>query len=97
MTHNATALSPSGDGKSLSSPVKLTVIAALVVNLYALCFSTVSDDMSRFLVPWFDHIVRHGPIGAFAHPFSDYTPPYLYLLAGVSLGHGLLSAASLIK
>lgn len=53
--------------------------------------------MSRFLLPWFDHILRNGPIGAFAHPFADYTPPYLYLLALSSLGYPALAPATLIK
>ena len=39
----------------------------------------------------------HGPVGAFAHPFQNYTPPYLYLLALASLGHGALRRATLIK
>ena len=81
----------------ISLPVQRAIVAGLVVYAYALSFPAVSDDMTRYLLPWFDHIVRHGPVGAFAHPFSNYSPPYLYLLAFMSLGHGALSAATLIK
>jgi hypothetical protein len=41
--------------------------------------------------------VHYGPIGAFAHPFSNYEPAYLYLLALGSLAHGLLPAMTIIK
>ena len=50
-----------------------------------------------FLEPWFAHIVRYGPLGAFAHPFSNYEPAYLYLLAAGSLAHDLLSPMDIIK
>lgn len=53
--------------------------------------------MGLFLEPWFAHIVRYGPIGAFAHPFSNYEPAYLYLLAASSLAHGLLAPIYIIK
>jgi Gpi18-like mannosyltransferase len=53
--------------------------------------------MSLFQRPWFDHIVHYGPIGAFAHPFSNYTPAYLYLLAVASLFHGSMAAMYLVK
>ena len=35
--------------------------------------------------------MRYGPVGAFAHPFSNYTPVYLYLMAFASLFHELMS------
>ena len=34
---------------------------------------------------------------AFAHPFSNYTPVYLYLMAFASLFHGWMSPLYLIK
>jgi Gpi18-like mannosyltransferase len=53
--------------------------------------------MSLFQRPWFEHIVHYGPIGAFAHPFSNYTPAYLYLLAIFSIFHGSLEAMYVVK
>ena len=92
------AAAPSADKPpAVSVTAQGAIFAALVVYAYGLSFPALSDDMRRFLLPWFDHIVRLGPIGAFAHPFSNYSPPYLYLLAFMSLGHGALSAATLIK
>jgi Gpi18-like mannosyltransferase len=47
----------------------------------------VPRDYLDFLLPWYDHIRTEGVIGAFAHPFSNYTPTYLYFLAASTLLH----------
>jgi Gpi18-like mannosyltransferase len=57
----------------------------------------VTSDMPAYLLPWFDHIVATGPVASFAHPFSNYAPAYLYLLAALSLFSGVLPAMTLIK
>jgi Gpi18-like mannosyltransferase len=46
-----------------------------------------APDIRIFLSPWLRHIEQAGPIAAFAHPFSNYSPPYLYLLSLASLLH----------
>jgi Gpi18-like mannosyltransferase len=43
------------------------------------------------------HIQAAGPVGAFATPFSNYSPPYLYLLAAVSPLSELLTPYTAIK
>ena len=82
---------------AISWPVQLTAILALSVYLHSVLWWTEPYDMQLFLRPWYEHIVHYGPIGAFAHPFSNYAPPYLYLLAGVSLTHGLIDPLYAIK
>ena len=77
--------------------LRLTAIAVVAFYFYSLCWATVPPDMPLFLFPWYEHILRHGPIGAFAEPFSNYTPPYLYLLATASLAHNVLSPLHIIK
>lgn len=57
----------------------------------------MTTDFPAFLYPWFSHIRATGPVAAFAHPFSDYAPPYLYLLAGATLLNGWASALTLVK
>ena len=42
-------------------------------------------DVNFYLLPWYEHIVEAGPIGAFRAPFGNYSPPYLYLLAASTL------------
>ncbi len=45
-----------------------------------------SGDLVYFLEPWYRFIDEHGEWGALKYAFSDYTPPYLYLM---SLAHWL--------
>ena len=43
-------------------------------------FEFVSGDFVHHIGPWSDFIRSHGGFRAFRYNFSDYTPPYLYLL-----------------
>lgn len=76
-------------------PIAATLALACVLLWFALPVITL--DMTEFLTPWFDHIVAVGPIAAFASPFGNYTPAYLYLLALVAPLAGLIAAPLLIK
>src|ERR1700730_7829219 len=50
---------------------------ALRISLY----HTVTSDYTVFLSQWYDFIQTHGGFAAFKYNFSNYNPPYLYLLA----------------
>lgn len=39
-----------------------------------------SIDFRDFLEPWYNFIIQHGGFSALKYDFSNYTPPYLYLL-----------------
>jgi Gpi18-like mannosyltransferase len=78
-------------------PIILTLTGSVAVYIYSLCWTTLPPDMVEFVIPWYDHIVDRGAIPAFAEPFSNYTPPYLYLLAAASLAHGLIAPLTVIK
>lgn len=82
---------------TLSWPLQLAAIASLSLYMHSILWWTEPRDMSLFQQPWFEHIVHYGPVGAFAHPFSNYTPAYLYLLAIASLFHGTMAPMYLIK
>ena len=76
-------------------PVALTLaIAALA---HAALWSFRAEDVDTFLIPWFDHIRSTGVIDAFATPFSNYTPPYLYLLALVTPLGAVLPGLTVLK
>jgi hypothetical protein len=62
----------------------LVVLGAAVAWAAPLALQRTSDYF-LFLLPWYEHIIAAGPISAFACPFGNYTPPYYYLLAAVSL------------
>src|SRR5438128_4742691 len=77
--------------------LQFAAIVALALFGRVVCWTRRPPDMGIFLEPWFAHIVHYGPLGAFAHPFSNYEPAYLYLLALVSLAHSVLAPIYLIK
>lgn len=58
---------------------------ALIAALYALLMPIEAPDFAVYYYPWLDHLQAVGPIAAFREPFANYSPPYLYLLAAVSL------------
>ena len=62
-----------------------------------LFFQYVAGDVIMFVVPWYDHIMTEGRIAVFSHPFSNYAPPYLYLLTTTSLFDGLIQPYYLVK
>ncbi len=66
------------------------IIVAIGVLLAILLRYTLRDyrsgDFIGALEPWYRFIDEHGEWGALKYAFSDYTPPYLYLM---SLAHWL--------
>ena len=66
---------------------EMAFIAFGVAAVYLPLSFVRTADLDIFLFPWLRHIEAMGPVGAFSQPFSNYTPPYLYLLALISLLH----------
>src|SRR3954452_6552181 len=87
----------SAPAAAVSPQLQVGAIIALAAIARMMFWAVRPPDMSIFLEPWFAHIVHYGPIGAFAHPFSNYEPAYLYLLAIGSLAYGPLSIMTIIK
>jgi Gpi18-like mannosyltransferase len=54
-------------------------------------------DFINYVETWYEHIIAHGRIGAFAAPFGNYTPPYLYLLSAGTLFDGILPPVLIVK
>lgn len=69
----------------------------MALVLYVVFWPIEMQDMGNDYVPWLTHIIRAGPLDAFAAPFAAYTPPYLYLLAIVSPLQELLPLPTLVK
>ena len=77
--------------------LQLAAICAASFYLHILCWWTVPPDMKLYLFPWYEHIVQSGPVAAFREPFSNYTPPYLYMMAAASLADSFLSPLTTLK
>jgi Gpi18-like mannosyltransferase len=65
--------------------------------LHLMLWPIKAPDFDIFLLPWYEHIRNQGVVGAFAQPFGNYTPPYLYLLAATTLTHPVLPPVDAIK
>lgn len=73
-------------------------LLAAAIGVHAIPFLRYyPGDAERYLIPWYQHIVDAGPLRAFAAPFSNYTPPYLYLLSLASVLNGWLQPLYVIK
>jgi Gpi18-like mannosyltransferase len=76
------------------------LIAAIVISaiaLHASFWPFVSHDLVAWLTPWMNVLIMKGPVGAFSAPFSNYTPPYLYLLSIASMFSNMFAVITLIK
>lgn len=62
----------------------ITAGIALALLVRVLLRDWVSTDYTIWLSSWFDYIVSHGRFMALKDSFSNYNPPYLYLLTLVS-------------
>jgi Gpi18-like mannosyltransferase len=79
-----------------------TAVVAVAGSIAALALrywmrDTWNSDLQGYLVPWYDYIRRHGGFAALGEPFSEYTPPYLYLLAAVTYVPWLATPVTAIK
>lgn len=79
------------------APPPTPVIVALAIAAHWLLWPYSGIDIGVFLLPWFRHIQETGPIEAFAEPFGNYAPPYLYLLAGSTLLDRWFDPVDLVK
>jgi len=72
----------------------LLVIDSFIIHIY---WRDLNDDLSDHVLPWYRFILEHGWLSAWGMRFSNYTPPYLYLLSVGTLADRLLDPASIIR
>lgn len=53
----------------------------LALVLRVSLYNVETGDYTAFLSPWYDFLQAHGGFAALKYNFSNYNPPYLYLLA----------------
>jgi hypothetical protein len=71
-------------GSAADALPRLGITIAVAIAAYGAFWPAETFDMKESLYPWLEHIEAKGPVGAFAQPFSNYPPAYLYLLAVAS-------------
>ena len=91
------ASSEEAEAPALPRVPVLMILLLLSAFAQARLWPTVPPDFDLYLIPWYQHLVEHGPIDSFAVPFSNYSPPYLYLLSLASLTEPWLTPFDAIK
>jgi Gpi18-like mannosyltransferase len=59
----------------------LAILFLIAILLRVSLYGIVTSDYTVFLSQWYDFIQTHGGFAALKYNFSNYNPPYLYLLA----------------
>jgi Gpi18-like mannosyltransferase len=64
--------------------VSIGVCASVAAIVFIPLFSLSLGDFHQHVKPWLDYIRSNGGFAALADNFSEYAPPYLYLLTAAS-------------
>src|ERR1700680_3614547 len=59
----------------------LGILFVLAIVLRVSLYHVTTSDYTIFVSQWYDFIQTHGGFAAMKYNFSNYNPPYLYLLA----------------
>lgn len=59
----------------------LVILLLIAIVLRVSLYQVITSDYTFFLSQWYDFIQTHGGFSALKYNFSNYNPPYLYLLA----------------
>src|SRR6266566_1772165 len=68
-------------GLQILASSALAILFLLAIVLRVSLYRVVSSDYTFFLSQWYDFMQTHGGFAALKYNFSNYNPPYLYLLA----------------
>src|SRR5512138_23688 len=74
--------------------VSTFILLGIVLRFAGIGFRSM--DIHDFLLDWYNELAKHGH-DAFAKPFSNYTPPYLYLLYVMTKTAGFIPRIVAIK
>ncbi len=94
------SVSGSGHGslqREQLSASSLAVYLGAVALLHAAFWKLPTPDYTQFLQYWYRHLADQGLAQAFAAPFGNYSPPYLYLLGLLTFTEPFLAPLDAIK
>jgi Gpi18-like mannosyltransferase len=77
-------------------------VTAGLLSLYVLthwykALHVITNDLAGSMIPWLEHIQHFGRLASVEGSFSNYSPPFVYLLILASLLDRWLSAVVIIK
>lgn len=83
--------------RALCFPAVIRVLQCRIRHSRAVLVAGRVSDMGNYFLPWFAHLRQAGAVGAFATPFSNYSPLCLYVLILASLFGGMFEAWDLLQ
>ncbi|MBA3947715.1 MAG: hypothetical protein H0X37_24565 [Herpetosiphonaceae bacterium] len=83
--------------KRYLTPLLLAVLYLLALVARYPLLKHVTLDSKNYLIPWYNYIVKHGGYRALGQAFTNYTPPYTYLLVLVTYLGGWAPKLAAIK
>lgn len=57
------------------------ILCVLALGVRVALYPVITGDYTVFVSQWYDYVLQHGGFAALKDDFSNYNPPYLYLLA----------------
>ena len=57
-----------------------SVLIAIALGIRFLAYPVITSDYTYFIKVWYADLAANSGLTAFAHPFANYAPLYLYLL-----------------
>ena len=81
---------------SIPPIILLTFLLVIDIIVLWLFWSPTNTDLTDYALKWYIFLRQHG-FAALGTDFSNYTPPYLYLLGLGTLADGLVAPATIIR
>jgi len=85
------------DGKVVFTVIAVVIVTATVILIRLIGLNVVSDDFFTFTKHWVHFIAQYGAAAALRYDFSNYAPPYLYLLSVAHMLFPDVTALHLVK
>jgi Gpi18-like mannosyltransferase len=95
--HGATSVLQRRNEKRSKNNNCTGVTCIFSIGLFAWTAYDTNYDLTIYVIPWYQHILSEGRLASLHGNFSDYTPPYIYLLSIASLFDGSLDPIISIK
>jgi Gpi18-like mannosyltransferase len=84
-------------GLNIITGISVLLISGISFLIRYMGLKFISWDMRGSLFPWYDTMVKNGVWVSLSQSFSNYTPPYLYLLGLSTFTNSFLNRISAIK
>jgi Gpi18-like mannosyltransferase len=89
--------SATSDGAETRLLVLAVVLVGISIAVRIAARNVVTSDLEAHILPWYAKLQKHGIFIGLGKDFYNYTPPYVYLLAGATLVSSWVPAVLAVK